>query len=258
MLRCTSYGCDCSFSNLAALYSHAVAKHLDNRALQTQARDCMSADTPLEAMPELSELPTTADFVPTLTDLAQREPDAVRRRTQTIVRRRPMSQMHKHDYSKAQDALIKYLREVENMFDPKWWAIFESVRLESAATQERALRAVKHSFHQVIDAKRFPTTRACFRNRVRQTLRDPVGRATRLTATIDMSSVGLPDIAFEFVDPIWVWVVQANRIGKREKLHFRSVVAENSQGARMYGCGVECGHAMEQGQLSGTCISDIS
>ena len=67
-----------------------------------------------------------------------------------------------------------------------------------------------------------------------------------MQGTVDLSSVGLPDITFEYIDPVWVWVQQAAAVGKHYKLWFEAVTDWNDSGERMYGRGVETGDAMRQ------------
>ena len=67
-----------------------------------------------------------------------------------------------------------------------------------------------------------------------------------MRASIDLSAVGLADVAFEFLDPVWVWVQQAARVAVNHKLWFTAHTDYNEHGERMYGRGVEAGDAMRQ------------
>ena len=131
--------------------------------------------------------------------------------------------------------------------------MFESVRTESQATQERVLRASKACAAPAptLDGlysppKPYPTNRAAFRKVSAAGAPDLVREAVLMQGTVDLSSVGLPDITFEYIDPVWVWVQQAAAVGKHYKLWFEAVTDWNDSGERMYGRGVETGDAMRQ------------
>ena len=98
--------------------------------------------------------------------------------------------------------------------------MFESVRTESQATQKRVLRASKACAAPAptLDglygpSKPYPTNRAAFRKVSAAGAPDLVREAVLMQGTVDLSSVGLPDITFEYIDPVWVWVQQAPAVG---------------------------------------------
>ena len=88
--------------------------------------------------------------------------------------------------------------------------MFESVRTESQATQERVLRASKACAAPAptLDGlysppKPYPTNRAAFRKVFAAGAPDLIREAVlMMQGTVDLSSVGLPDITFEYIDPV--------------------------------------------------------
>ena len=113
-------------------------------------------------------------------------------------------------------------------------------------TQSAVLKAAKHVISPINIEQSFPTTRQDLRTLMNRRCADPVLRAVKLRASIDMSSVGLEPISFEFIDPVWMWVRQAAEVGKTHKLWFECRDAINAGGAKMYGGGVQYGEAMRQ------------
>jgi hypothetical protein len=73
-----------------------------------------------------------------------------------------------------------------------------------------------------------------------------VQEAALMRASIDPSAVGHADVAFEFLDPVWVWVQEAARVAVNHALWFTAHTDYNEHGERMYGRGVEAGDAMRQ------------
>ena len=90
----------------------------------------------------------------------------------------------------------------------------------------------------------FPTTRAAMRTHLAKHVPDPVGHAVVLRAQIDLSSVGMDLVSFDFIDPIWVWIQQACKVGSSCKLWFECRAALNAGGKKMYGGGVQFGDAV--------------
>lgn len=118
-----------------------------------------------------------------------------------------------------------------------FWTIFEAVRRESGACQQRVLAAVR----KVTGDISIPLDRAGVRA-VLQDVDDPVRTATTRRILVDLSEFGSTTVLqFEFVDPIWAWARQALTLGESQRLHFSAMDVRNSQNERMYGGGIETG-----------------
>jgi len=78
--------------------------------------------------------------------------------------------------------------------------------------QEKVLKAARKVLNNTTQ-QRFPTDRAGLRDYMLRRCPDTVQSYVTLRASIDMSSVGMDPVPFEFIDPIWVWINQAAEAG---------------------------------------------
>ena len=242
--------CTAAFASMSALGRHYQDAHRQGKPVGHGRQEMGGASFADNAAAE-HERPNFA--AASLGDLARREDTSVARRTPAPPQCVVSGMSNPIHYGGIQDGYAAHIAKVEALFDPEWWMMFESVRTESQATQERVLRASKacaapaptlDGFYS--PPKPYPTNRAAFRKVSAAGAPDLVREAVLMQGTVDLSSVGLPDITFEYIDPVWVWVQQAAAVGKHYKLWFEAVTDWNDSGERMYGRGVETGDAMRQ------------
>ena len=255
MSRLTCRRCGSVFDNMPALGRHFRYGHPELEP-QVLLLDGHTAALAGHAAPAHGGNESTYAHLPplgeicNLRDLVRRDDTAVVMRD-THIPERPSAALlnaifHPVKYERMQEQYDEHLVTVELLFPSEWWCMFETVRLQSQATQEAVLRAAKHCFGVADPVLAWPTTRPRLRELCRKHAPDRVREAALMRASIDLSAVGLADVAFEFLDPVWVWVQQAARVAVNHTLWFTAHTDYNEHGERIYGRGVEAGDAMRQ------------
>ena len=152
------------------------------------------------------------------------------------------------DFSRIQDSWDVYLGRVKNLVAPEFWTFFLAMHNLSGVAIDTALKAVKQAFH-FKTAKSFPTSRRYLLQKITKipSFWDLVMHKKR----IDISSFGLnvKHVDFEFVDPIWGWIMAARSVPPSE-MHWLPEAASTTTGESLYGGGVQHGLAFASAHAS--------
>ena len=149
------------------------------------------------------------------------------------------------DMELVQDEWNHYLLQVGNLFARKFWVFFLSIHDQATVAIDAALAGVKKAFLADKDDKMFVSSKRQMLKRI-QTKVPPFFRNITHCVTIDLSPCGVQEkLKFRFLDPVWAWIVAANKLPP-EELHFFPQQQCDSTGARMYGGGVQYGECFAE------------
>lgn len=129
------------------------------------------------------------------------------------------------------------------MCSPKFWSFFLPLHRFSAAAIDAALAGAKRYLltKGTLEWSMFPISKCAFMHKIREVR--PFWHQVSHEATIDVSNFSLPSglkqLQFRFIDPIWGWLMAANKLHPLD-LHWKPV-AQSSQ--PVYGGGVQYGKA---------------
>ena len=144
------------------------------------------------------------------------------------------------DFLSIQDRWDAKLRELAQLFDPRFWKIFLAMYKLTGVAIDAALNVVKKNFMADVDPNLFPISRRKLLDKMDQLT--PFWPHVSHTKRIDLSQFKLPsgttDITFKFVDPIWAWLVVA-RAQNALELHWKPMAQRT--GHEIYGKGIHCG-----------------
>ena len=154
------------------------------------------------------------------------------------------------DMLSIQDQYDTYRFNVTNLCSPEFWNFFLSLHTCAAAAIDAALLAARRIFLKPKSDKwkMFPPSKRALFTKINKLPQFWVH--VKHTIEIDVSAFALPSrltkIAFEFIDPIWAWIVAARKQNPVD-LHWISV----EQGeVEEYGGGVQYGEAFRQACMS--------
>lgn len=143
-----------------------------------------------------------------------------------------------------------YRRNITSLCSPEFWKFFLSLHTCTAAAIDAALLAARRIFLEPKSEpwNMFPPSKRALFTKIRKV--PQFWEHVMHTIQIDVSAFALPSrltkIVFEFIDPIWGWIVAARR-QKPVDLHWKSV----HQGVvPEFGGGVQYGKAFRQACMS--------
>ena len=147
------------------------------------------------------------------------------------------------------DAWKMFVMSVHSKCSADFWRFFLPLHAASKSTIDIALASAKKVFMQGAKGTQswdqFPGTSRILKHRIDERF---WARITH-TVRIDLSGFKLAKpvkfIEFKFVDPIFGWII-ASQKQPPESMHFKARPAYNQFGDRLYGGGIEQGHAFEE------------
>ena len=229
----------------------------DGSAGGARVRPCTSLNPrplPCAASTSACAASTTIE-PPALFNLAQRE-----RHTQGTgtlfthidpFRHQPNEQITE-DYTPIQTSWKEYVRCVLGLCSEEFWDLFTIVNKEKGTCADSVLKEVKKLLKKQPRSKisvghKWPSSRRQLRIRIKNNA-GLFWDNVLIEKSIDMRGFApmcKSVVKFTFVDPVFVWIRQANRlIQEGHHLHFKSSVLSDPNGAPMYGSGVQFGLLM--------------
>ena len=145
-----------------------------------------------------------------------------------------------------QDEYDAYRRNVTNQCSPQFWMFFLSLHSCTGVAIDSALHAARRIFlTPKSDAwKMFPHNKRALFTRIRKV--PWFWNHVMHTVNIDVSAFEIPSgiakITFEFIDPIWAWLVAARRQNPAD-LHWKNI---DPGEVPEYGAGVQYGEAFHE------------
>ena len=206
-----------------------------------------TADVPVATAAPVVQIVTP---VGTLSDLARRPPttrDEERQLRSGYVicqrdcNRRLQLSPNSRNLIAVQDAFDAHLEQVKELCCDQFWIIFLSVYQFSGSAINSTLAGVKKAFKKSIEPGRFPDRRTRLLEKIKKLASASIWSQVMHSYDVDLREFHLPidSLNFQFLDPLWAWVLLARRMDARD-LHWRpSPTAAQPK----YGNGVQCGKA---------------
>lgn len=151
------------------------------------------------------------------------------------------------DFVALQNHWKEYVQEVCNLCDPKFWYMYDTVRLNHAETTEKVLRRTRELICELPGGSvgRWPVSTKKILDLVHRECGDFAQYITR-TSCIDLHHFRLPGVTkvkFSFIDPVYVWIQQCNELYQQNyTLHWDPHELEHPEtGEPTYGRGVQFG-----------------
>ena len=143
------------------------------------------------------------------------------------------------------------MKEVRECCSPKFWKFYLSLHTQAGVAIDAALSAVKTTFmssaQTTSEWKLFPSSRRKLMDKIKKI--SPFWPQVMHTKDIDLSGFDLPKaikkLQFRFVDPIYAWVVAAQR-QRADDMHWVPAPVCSVTGAREYGGGIQQGKCFQQ------------
>lgn len=136
-----------------------------------------------------------------------------------------------------------YVSDVHECCSEKFWHFFLALHTQPGTAIDAALGAAKSQFlsKKARAWQRFPGSRRVLFNRIKR-LPNKFWSQIMHTTRIDLSAFGLPvkHVDFKFVDPIFGWVVAAQR-QRADDMHWKPEPSYSASGVNQYGGGVQQG-----------------
>ena len=209
------------------------------------------------------EIVTASDATITLTPIVTARHDLARRvpacmgtedatRSSYTIQKRRNERLGARNMSAVQDTWDRYLREVKQLCSEPFWKFFLRIHAFPGHVIDTTLKGVKQTFLQRQSAayKQFPTSRRALLDKINKVSTSFWPHVLH-TTHIDLSRAGLTkplasgttSISFEFLDPVWAWLVAARRLDPLD-LHWKPI-AQNVH-RPVYGGGVQYGECFAQ------------
>ena len=160
---------------------------------------------------------------------------------------------HHINASQIQEAHEQYCVRVRELYTDDFWRVFESVYTERSGVIDKVLRACRDVYVKDRDERKgFAVTTRGIRT-------DSLKAAGDFSAfimhevDIPLNHLNLPaktktrSIKFRFVNPLWAWVIAANKMIKAgHKINFEPLeMFHEKTGERLYGAGVAFGDCLK-------------
>ena len=152
-----------------------------------------------------------------------------------------------------------HVQAVHNLCSKQFWSLFNVVNTEKGACADAVLKWTKKMLQSqpvvtVPLGHSWPSSRRSLRDRINRKAGlfwDNVTIATRINMG-KYAHLFNAKVSFNFVDPLFVWLRQANRLIKKGyKLEFDAKILRHpTSGAEMYGSGVQYGWLMRSAKQS--------
>ena len=147
------------------------------------------------------------------------------------------------NFCSIQDDWETMLGKIKSKCNDKFWKLFLQLHTYSGVVIDNCLKCVKQIFLGNTNTRKFPGSRRTLLQKIKKETHDFWIRV-RHTARIDLSAFDLPSgtrsLDFEFIDPIWGWLVAARRQPPID-MHWKPRAQPRDRRYRYYGDGIQCG-----------------
>lgn len=161
------------------------------------------------------------------------------------------------DFCPMQKFWDRYVQGVYHLCDPHFWDVFEAVHMQPTNCVDAVVSTTADLLHKkCVPVKCWPRSK----RRLRSLIATKIGHfwpRVSITKTIDLTQFHLPGVSqvrFSFLDPVFVWIRQAQLLVERGKrlVWKPKILRQQPSNEPMYGSGVEYGLLLKNAAASVT------
>ena len=200
-----------------------------------------------EKVPELMEPMITEAEVcqPKVQTLfCRRNMDVVAKdRPRVVTQKGTLNKMEVCDFCPLQDEWDALLSNVNELYDEQFWTFYLELHQQSAVAIDAAIRGARKAFN--MRNLKFAGSKKTMMRKIKRHVAPFFDRIMHVEL-IDLRKFGVSfKLPFRFLDPVWAWIVAANKLPPAE-LNWIPRVMTNASGKRLYGAGVQYGESFAQ------------